>query len=173
MAHNLLAQTTDVVKPGQLSCFRSLERIAKQLLLIKPHMYSSSPVLVQSHLALFSGYRDSSEVLWHCSCRCCHVCAENRVSLCGIWIWKPVSKQFDISIFPLENRLFLFRAANWHLNLMNVEGQRFCFNQYISALFTWLEESSWLRIWLNWRTFLFEPKLDIAEHRARDYILLQ
>lgn len=32
--YHLLPQTTDGVKPGQLSCFLSLERIARQLFLL-------------------------------------------------------------------------------------------------------------------------------------------
>lgn len=51
---------------------------------IKSHVYSSGTSLALTQLPLLSGNRDSAEVLRHRSCRCCHVCAEDGLSLCGI-----------------------------------------------------------------------------------------
>lgn len=75
---------------------------AEGLAFFSRDMCGFSALQAQSRLRLLSGDRDSTEVLRHRSCGCCHVRAEDRLSLCGFWIWKPVSKQFHISIFPLK-----------------------------------------------------------------------
>ena len=48
--------------------------------------------------AVFLGYRDTSEVFWHCASCVCNVCAKDGISFRCFWIWKPVSYSYLCSV---------------------------------------------------------------------------